>query len=1406
MYASSNFNLFENRDMLEVNVSQGFFKPWELFLFEIFEKIFHLKYNEKVKFRQQIITEIFTNTLMSLQMISLAWYATMDISEWDYYYGFWKLVGYLNFVSFCDSLQIIELCLYLQIFLIGFCMANFLLILIYRIFKKIYHPTAYFILRKVAEFLSTIFYIPCTLTLSLLFKYSILDYPLIEEFSGKHDAVKINLGPAGAFLSLILMGFLYLMALIYTLFSADIRHFYVTKNFVSKSNSTADLYLVSFITAECWLFVLFGYNSTLYYQTALACFSIGIFLSIFYSLPYYNPLENGIKAFNILSLAIASIIFLFGRMIDNSLIIILLNIFLQPLLCYFTIRGAKINFFHLKLKGGIPKNQYDFERISRHILCQRKQDNPSQVIDYFTKCSKDKNFKKDRLFVVWEVNFCLYIMEDERLARIKLIQILSELPSAEGMVQSWRAVKHVDEISSDLFTDVIYLSYLTDLYRVKRQDEELCYSLLDLWSEISSKSPRFFKLHHLVIMISDYISDIKKVYDVLVTKHKHAQIFDQYISFLENILGDSDYANIINSRKIGLQNAANSRGGDENLLNPYSDKNGIFLISVNQESFGLISYINEKAAQILRVSTTDVIGAPFYQFVPYPYSIGHDWFLKEYFQNCSRPEIIKRNWMFLQNQMGYLVECKFIIRITALSNCAYILVSIKSRDTTRQIAMLSSDGIIYNYSVLFPHYIGAGNQNIRWMHLTSFMPRMYISEMRVCEPYIINLGGQELAFAHRTIQLRTALIHVLVVINDDKEIQLWKERRDTDQIEYFGTGDITDEEIRIHESMNFSISRISKLGKVKFQDLQDQENRMESPNHSEADSGAQFLDDTLNAMSDLVDEGKAESLFEKQAQNTSSVIIQKLVDDTTKYFKTFEIILFFSIIATIGMSIGVLIYTYRDVQHTSEITIFTHLGELWYRFSHMGDTTRTLWFETNYGVLNVTREFLSFNDTINTLIFIKNELLNDLSEWTYCSASSIVTDSKIGIWNFDGPPHIDNYNLYDTVQLLISAGQTLMAKIERKVSIIDEAQFIIINCLGTAYNAVTNTIKDLGNCEESRVKENGTKITLLLFFGILAVGCFHAILIYYIYLINRKYNAFWSFVQQISSLSYIDLRMACVDRLSNVHGIEYDLIENSVRIRSQKDKAAKIHTKIYIKLILHLSIFFLIVLFYFLFQKFYLYDKCENLMKNRPYLIENFSYRRATLSMLSLFSRDTNTQEYKKWFPLSYDFTNSWSEYKQASEILKKKGLEARISKFKILMSDKLKKRVFEGIDTYNMKLRLGDLAATNLVYFDAVYIAAAAQQMNTVNDIWNFVDSIYQLQVEMGIDYQMASEDSKDAINLQLSYIVYTTIMFSIVLISLYVFYYFPLLRHEKIVLKKLQIMTQIIPCTNNHLKDLTI
>ncbi|CAG9322476.1 unnamed protein product [Blepharisma stoltei] len=66
-----------------------------------------------------------------------------------------------------------------------------------------------------------------------------------------------------------------------------------------------------------------------------------------------------------------------------------------------------------------------------------------------------------------------------------------------------------------------------------------------------------------------------------------------------------------------------------------------------------------------------------------------------------------------------------------------------------------------------------------------------------------------------------------------------------------------------------------------------------------------------------------------------------------------------------------------------------------------------------------------------------------------------------------------------------------------------------------------------------------------------------------------------------------------------------------------------------------------------------------------PIFVQKFFLQKSnSVNAFSFFSRDTNIQEYKKWFSLSYDFTNS-EEYKQASEILIKKTWKQGLASLK---------------------------------------------------------------------------------------------------------------------------------------------
>ncbi|CAG9317970.1 unnamed protein product [Blepharisma stoltei] len=1370
--------LFEENITSEEKQHQNFLPKVYSFVIDSMINIINQKYSTESTWRTQLATEISISIIMTIQTISIFWNSQMSMSNWDNYSWFWNYLWILSFDNYCVEFGIFSSCFTVLSVIIHFPIKAAILFGILRHSKKKTPWLIGWLARKVLTLLATIAFIPSLTIFFVVFKYSTFHATDVKEYYNSHIS-DFDYGPIGAIISIFSILALILSALSEVLFTADIRHQNFNKNLKARSNSVIDLLFVIFCSIECGLYVLVGENNYPYYIVTVLFMSSIILIKLFKFLPYYNLLENLIVCGKLSAISTIAFIFLFGYSLDDAGVLTIMVFFVPALIIAFAIHFMRVKYLTLAKRTISFSDQFSFEHSIRHNLINKNLENKSSITDVFSKCYDSKSFKKNELFVFWEVNFCLDVIEDERLGRVKLTKIRFLKPSLEGNIQKARMFKRLAEEHSAYLPEVEYLEYLLLLNEAKEKDEEICYSLLDLWDEIVRKNANEEKLMRITRKVSDLAQNIREVYGSLITKNKYSEVYELYGSFLDNILGESEEGSSILKRKKRF-GALDSMLGYRRKLGDYDENSGIMLISANSDSFGSIAYINEKGGQILKVSQAEIIGTNLANFIPKPYSTTNNQQMKKYLSTCNDTFVKHPSFLFLLDHDGYLFECSILIKLTAFQNDAYFITSFSPCSYKRSIILLSDSGEIHAFSQLIPHFFGVRSEQLQNRDISQFIPGLQISSMFLYDPWIIELNDKEFALIHITKKIRKVILHALLVVNDPKEIEIWSNGQAAEQTDHLNKILKTDTSLSIIDQ--------TPSGNYERIHIQFAKEILSSISHDERLGSI--------AMSGNENVGLLEEEEKSVSQNQSNVsqsiastnkLAFAYIQKTERAIKVFQLVLFFTIFSMIATNAGILVYIVDDVSHTNELETFSNLGEALFYIGDIAGIIKSINLELTYGVYNLTSDLEYLEKVTQDLLSLQNTLLDDLPKWRYCDSSDIVINDIIPVWEFDGKPHLSYRNLYDTFTLFIENNQDIIKHAQTKSSINSEMQWLVINSLTFSYDHIKSALSGLVNCESVRIKENGAVINALLILGILVLGVCFLVLLYFIIVLKIIYEKFWEFIRKAAISAYFTLKQASLDRLSGVHGTDLSFDNNS-NIKSMQNQDSHIKSKTVLKFSWRLFFFASISLAYYLLIYLYLYENCQKYMINRPKLLQNFNSRRALLSRISFYARERTRPSLNQLYPSTYAFPNSniglqtsIKEYQEEYSRVKKEGL-------KELMSETLKIRLYEEISGSDDISRFGVGSAAQSIIFDSSYLSGPTE-------IYAFIRNISSLQQTMSDAFTLINSSSKDVVANQLDLIIYITIAFSIGLALLYLLYYLPFLSFEKKKLKQARILPPMIP-----------
>ncbi|CAG9322469.1 unnamed protein product [Blepharisma stoltei] len=1361
-------------------------------IFKLFGRVFKSEYKKGYRMGTQLLIEVMVNILLAFQMIALSWYPDMNISGWKRYKSFWQFISFFNITKAFSIIGIMKIYFYSFASILLFCAGALIVMLGLEITKFKMPKLLFRLLRKLLLVWATVLYVPSLVEFSMVFKYSFFNYDKTYEMPGDTNPQLFDYGNFGAITSLFLIIFLVLIAYFWELFTTDTRHSHWGKILTVRAHSSVDLKFLVFKTLVSINYVSFGDENAIKFRFLFMIASFWIFIEFLRKVPYYNKFENAIKSCGALTVSLSFFAVLFGDAMDNAGVIFLLVFFMQPIsifiTCWYTIIKTKNN----KDSDFSPvntTNQYKFERSIRHLLCNKNLEDKTKVINYFSDCYTNKTLVKDKLLVIWEVNFCSFSMKNQKLARIKLTKKKSIISTLEGKIQELRTLKIIDKRDSSSI-DSLYVEYLEDINKAKAQDFEICCILLDLWSELTAKIPQYNKIHHFAIKSCGYLLNLKEFYAQLISKHKHMKLYDLYATFLQDILGECDQASNINRLKGAVSRQMSASTLYE--ANIFSDEDeGIILISANENAFGIIAYINDKASQLLKGTISDLIGTDLHDYIPSIYALDHKDYMKNFYIEYIEEEISHQGLFFIQNILGNLVECKFRIKLLAFHNNAYFLVTLSSINVNRQLALISEEGVILNCTELFPHYVGATASSIRNSCITDFIPHLNISEMKPYEPLIIQQHEKQIAIIHAIKVLRTTDVHMLLIVHNEKEISLWKNGQDISQIEYFKKNILVcNEEAKARQYIS---SNYLDVG-LKSMDI----TPVMSPNHGKQEETYRLFGEDVKKRLNHFEytEEKTSNIQGSSVSNSATTIVNKNIEILSRKLKVFEKILLLCILAVISINIAVLVYIYQVTAHSNSLNVFTHFGNIMFHLVNSADLARSIDSEKRSYVYNLTRDLGYFKETINELKNLREFILSDYNDWSYCSSSSIVTDNVIPVWMFDPSPHIENFNFYDEVGIFIKHGDSLIDTVvnnEPWSNTNPDVKFFGLNSFGYTFEFTHRAMAGLVDCEVNRVGETDRKIAALVFVGIGLLTIFIGILVWYSILMTKSNDYFWNIVKRSSQMSYSFLREACLERLSRVHGIDYSKNSGAEHYKNKTFYRA-IRSRLYVKYIWRLSIFLAIALCYYFILKFYLYNHCENHLWNRPKLLFNLITKRTLLSRMSVFARDINTSSNLRLFPKSYAVESSKNEFNSSNEEFRAINSDLRKKDFLNLMSDDMKKRFFEERNTNDHYFKQGLYAASNILYIDAKFISVTVSGNASVPVYSSYIGNETALQNAMGEDYEIIDKDSKEIIDQELNLLIYVTVIFSSALVLLYMLFYLPFIYYEKRSLVKLKLLMSII------------
>ncbi|CAG9317504.1 unnamed protein product [Blepharisma stoltei] len=1325
-----------------------------------------------LKITSQKLLEVLSSFIIALQLISLNWKIHPEIDDFDSYKNYWKFLGYASFDNICADSDFLLGCYFGSLLLIFITAVLVSIIYSLKLMNKRVSSVLKFMARNCIKFVSIIGLIPIITIFTLTIKYSLNNGNQVYEYR-YCNSCNLNRSPEEILASIVCLCIVILFSVTYQIFSAELRHTSKQENIKAKAHSLLDIEMVIFSLVSTFSFTYLNTYSTFYYKYVLLLFPIRLVWKFFYLIPYYNSIANEIYITKNAMIGTATAIFLFGIAISNAGAIFLLFLICIPITVALLLDRFKNVFSKLGKNNSIPQNQYEFELKFRNLLSEQKE----IIMHDFKEVKSFYRFIHDKLIVIWETNYCLFILQDERLARIKLAKAKEMGFSMEGNFQEWLCLKSFQDAKVENNEDVNMIYYLLEIEEVKKDDELLCHYMMRFWREITTKGPKLSAVFSFSAKLTRTLDKVKKEYASLIARFPHsANLNELYGSLLQDLLGDYENGAKLLRKRESLRVVDSQHSQDKFVL--FNEINGIMLVSAEKASFGAITYVNEKAAQILKQTALGIIGSKLSSYIPSPFDQNHDKHMENFIENCVNPEVGSSMAICLQTARGYLVECRLKIWLSSARRQLYYMVSIKQIHKSRQIALISASGMIFSHSEMFPHFIDNTSDTLKGKLLSDLIPNFDISLIELNVPKRFSINNKEILLVHSEYSINKTIVHFIFLIHEKHEIDEWA-----------------------HKSQDYLYSEAKKELNSATLKVPNKKVPLSHSFSNEKKAIINTLDISVEETEIPKEITKSQLSASSASYSISSSLSNRMALRSENNLKIFKFTLLITILVAMAMNIIILCFILSQINHSNDLNAIKHLGVILFDSSKIGYLSRALEVGKNRKNFNYTYYKNLFNGAVVEVDNNRNFLFEDLPKWDYCSSSEIIKKSIIPIWNPNSIENMTYLNLYDAVSNMLSYAYPYSGLIENDLDHKDSEFYLIVNHLGQFYNYVNGSFSGFISCEKDRLASETMNINYLTIMGLCVLGICTLVLIPIAKRLQDNFNGLLNHVKKLAHSSYYELHQNCLNRLSTVH----DFSQDNEDLKRPKFQDVEIKSREGYHLMLLCFVFILFSSGYYIIVTFWLYPSCTSLLDQRFDFMEFWYVRSASISEVAFWTRETslrgnNTLE--QLLNSHYNFQKPPNELFNAIKKFMITSKDVEDLDNRNMYSSYLIQFIFENqTNPKNIMWKYGSFPASNVIILDSYYQAFSNAAIPSDLALWYTRASILQNAIKNITD--MADIASKTVIEERLNDIIYITAGYCVFCVLLYIFFYTPFVAFEKRKISRLQSITSLVPSGFFQKKD---
>jgi PAS domain-containing protein len=628
------------------------------------------------------------------------------------------------------------------------------------------------LLSRVFEFL----YIPFLVILVASMKYSDESLVTLSEYEG---IPKADLGTSYALAFASGLCFVLLNAFeVFRLVSfGSIRFTSARLNDYSRSCSKFE-----FLSRLAYCFIVGIYFfADLLHPTAfrLTASAVGLCMAYYLSktLPYFKCRANSVKFISFIVLCWTGIALEVGSFVGSPVTGFVLILFVSPVLGLgaATVCPSKLSQIEADASSKISttRDQVEFELYLRVKLASCNTSAAMTAIQDSFNHFRNRASECDKMLDISEVNFCVDILSDPKLASVKLAKLLRPGFSIEAAYNEFCLREHLSKKSLKS-EESTYLEFTIKLDEVKQLDQQITISFYKMWNEFTFERPNIQTL----VQHYDYVDRLADVvdakFDEIIKAHPQArQVYSLYSTYLNVIMKEADEAKqiLLNAAKAEA-NRSSREARNLKDFSYYDETNGILIVDTHPDNFAKVVYANERAAAIFGVSFDSFIGTDLNSYIPPPYNKRHREAMQHFVKTCRKTTLELPFNLFVYTQAKYLKDCSIVIKITAVNSYPIFLAAVVDRPITKEIALVSSDGKIYSHSQGLSDYLGLRQTRLNGYSIEELVP-IEFDQLEEFVAFSVMKGSIEVKMAYAVTMVNKLVLRILFFFISDDEYMSW---------------------------------------------------------------------------------------------------------------------------------------------------------------------------------------------------------------------------------------------------------------------------------------------------------------------------------------------------------------------------------------------------------------------------------------------------------------------------------------------------------------------------------------------------------------------------------------------------------------------------------------------------------